>query len=342
MSFELDTSDVAQSSGGSTTSNVDFDAMNKEVVEILGTQKKAKTVVGYPVGIYDLGLQPRLPFEKVHNPDDEDERASLANGDATLEHHAKYYDDGKWLTDVEIFTKPRKPAKAIALAVDFPQFTVDKGKYFGESNPLPLRFIMCGTWSVQNPDNPEKKMPIVQAPIYLSENTNNDANEWAISNRTTLHKMAEAAELLNDNGNFKASDVSKLLGKPLMFKIQVFMKASKKDASKEYYTESIKFVGEVPEGLPTPEFDNSMIHGVNMNKANDPTAFNQLRAVIKNTMRLSEGWEGSVIKQELEAAKAEKKASTPESKTVEKEPESSAVQQVGSGSDEDYLDDIPF
>ena len=308
--FELDTSDVSQSSGNGG-GNIDFDAMNQHVVDVVGTQKKAKTVVGYPSGIYDLGLQPRPDFEKIHNPDDEDERTALANGEARIEHRDKFYDEGKWVEDVDIFCKPRKPAKAIALAVDFPQFEVDKGQFFGESNPAPLRLLMGGTWSVKNPDQPDKKMPIIQSPFYLNESTNNDANEWALGNRTTLFKMAEAAELLNDNGNFKAADVPKLLGKPLMFKIQVYMKSSKKDASKSYYTESIKFVSEVPDGLPTPEFDTSLLHGVNMKKVNNPDAVKQLRAVIKNTMRLSEGWEDSIIKEEIEADRTAKQANRP-------------------------------
>jgi len=301
MTFELDTSDVSQSSNNTSNyEKTDYDAMNAHVIEAAGTQSKAKTLVGFPVGLYDLGLQPRAPYEEVYDPSDARSKEAVEKGEATVEKRDSYYDDGKWLKDVEVFVKPRKPAKAVAIAVDFPQITVDKGQFFGNSNPAPLRLIMGGNWMVKNPEDESKKMRIIQSPFYLNENTGNPAGEWALGNRTNLFKMGEAADLLNENGNFKASDVAKLLGKALMFKIQVFQKPDKKDPSKSYYTETIKFVSEVPEGLPTPELDSSLIHGLNMNRANPDYALQMARGIVKNTMMLSEGWEKSVIKVELE------------------------------------------
>ena len=327
MTFELDVSDVSQVSSSSGGKTIDFDAMNSEVVEIVGTQKKAKTVVGFPVGIYDLGLQKRPNYEALYDPNNTDQKADIDAGNAIVEERDYFYDNGKNLKDVKVFSKPRTPAKAIAIAVDFPQFVVDKGKYFDNSNPAPLRLIMGNAWTVVNPDDMDKKMPVIASPFYLSENTNNDAGEWAISNRTTLHKMAAAAELLNDNGNFKAADVGKLLGKPMMFQIQVFMKEDKKDSSKKYYTEKIKFVSEVPEGLPIPELDPSLIHGVNMNRENSEEALKQLRAVVKNTMRLSESWEDSIIKQELGSKQS---------------PQSPNKDVPDSGTEDELGDDAPF
>lgn len=316
MTFELDTSGATQSSGNGGGSNIDFEAMNQEVVDAAGTQKKPKTLVGFISGLYDLGMQPRPDFEKIHDPNDTKEVEALEKGEATLE-TKNFYDNGKWYNDAEVFCKPRTPAKAIAFAVDFPSIVVDKGKHFGESNPLPLRLVMGNTWAVTNPDNPEKKMPIIASPFFLAENTNNNVGKWALSNRSNLHKMGEAADLLTDDGLFVKENISGLLGKALMFKIQVFMN------DKGYYTEKINFVSEVPEGLPVPEFDTSLIHGLNMNRPNDPDALGQVRAVVKNTMRLSADWDDSVIRQELEelyqsrrAAKADK----PEQKE-DKQPE---------------------
>lgn len=340
MTFELDVSNATQVSGNSGGgSTVDWEALNQHVVDVVGTQTKAKSVVGFISGLYDLGMQPRPDFEKIHDPSKKEEVEALEKGEARLE-KKNFYDNGTWHNDVDVFCKPRTPAKAIALAVDFPQFQVDKGQFFGESNPAALRLIMGGTWSVVNPDNTERKMPVVATPFYLAENTNNNANEWAISNRTNLFKMGEAADLLNENGNFKKESVSQLLGKALLFKIQVFMKPDKFDKKKSYYTEYIKFVSEVPDGLPVPEFDTSLIHGLNMNRPNDPEALKQVRSTIKNTMRLSTDWEGSVIKGELEALYQERQQSNTQQQSEEEKPSEKAPEPPVEDFEDD--EDIPF
>lgn len=350
MSFELDTTGATQQSSGGGK-DIDFDGMNAHVIEVVGTQSKAKTVVGFVSGMYDLGMQPRPDFEKIHDPSKQEEVEAVAKGEATLE-TKDFYDEGKLNKNVVVFSKPRTPAKAFALSVDFPQFQCDKGQFFGESKPLPLRLLMGGTWTVNNPDKEGKKMPIINSPFYLAENTNNDAGIWAISNRTTLHKMAEAADILNDQGLLVKEDVSKLLGKALMFKVRVYQKENK---GKQYYTEEIKFVSEVPEGLPIPEFDESLIHGVNMNRANVPEYLQQTRAVVKNTMRLSLDWDSSVVKGEIAAMYQSRKpqestgssqsddSSNQGGSASEGDKSSPAEAQEGSvGNNDKEQEDIPF
>jgi hypothetical protein len=306
--FKVDTSGAQQSSGNTATkSNVDYDAMNQEVIDILGTQKKGKTVVGFVSGFIDLGNQPRPDFEQLRKEDDADQNKAISEGNAKVV-TKDLYDNGKMHRGVEVFCNPRTPAKAFTLVVDFPQYKVDKGKYFGEPNPAPLRLYMGNEWLLNDPDDAARKMRIVQNHMYMTENTNNPQNQWALGTTTTVSKMCVAAGLEDENGLVSKDDITELLGKSMMFNVQVWNKPAKKDASKSYYTESIKFIGEVPEGLTTPEFDEELIHGVNFNQENDPVMLNQIRHTAKNTMKLATDWKDSVIKKEIDQAKADWKA----------------------------------
>lgn len=352
MTFKVDTSGAQQSSGNTNTDKpkVDYDAMNLEVINTVGTQNKAKTVIGYPTGYVDLGMQPRANYEELMQEGDTPkavkQREDIANGLA--ESVTKdFYDNGTWHKQADVFSKPRKPAKAFTLAVDFPQYEVDKGKYFGESNPQPLRLYMGGEWSVIDPEGDgEKKMRIVQNHMYMSENTNNPHNEWALPTTSTIHKMCVAANLENGKGLCSKDNITDVLGKPMMFNIQVFNKPAKNDATKLFYQEKIKFVSEVPEGMPCPELPEGMIHGVNFNQINDPDMLNQIRFHAKNTMKLATDYEGSVIKGEIDKAKEDYKNSLPkQDNTPVNEPKEPAIDGSASNPsqpDVDFDDDIPF
>ena len=72
-----------------------------------------------------------------------------------------------------------------------------------------------------------------------------------------------------------------------------------------WFTEELKIVSEVPEGLPVPEFDDSFIHGINFNDKNtpnDPVTVKNLHSRVVNTLRLASNFEGSVIQKELREA----------------------------------------
>ena len=307
--FKADTSGANQSSGTSTAtkSTVDYEAMNKEVIDILGTQKKGKVIMGFPSGYIDLGNQPRPDFEQLRDENSADQNKAIAESGAKVV-TKDLYDNGKMHRGVEVFCNPRTPAKAFTLCVDFPQYEVDKGKFFGESQPAPLRLYMGGDWMVADPDDAARKMRIIQGQMYMTENTNNPQNQWALGTTTTISKMCVAAGLGDDNGLVSKDDITGVLGQPMMFNVQVWNKPAKNDASKSYYTESIKFVGEVPEGLPLIEFNEDLIHGVNFNQPNDPAMLNQVRFNAKNTMKLATDWDTSVIKKEIEQAKVDWKA----------------------------------
>lgn len=348
--FKVDTSGSQQAGGSGTyTSNVDYDAMHQEVIDLLGTQKKGKTIVGYISGFIDLGMQPRPDFEKLYDEKDADMVKNLKEGNARIE-KKNFFDNGKWHNDAEVFCNPRPPAKAFTLAVDFPQYEIDKGKYFGDekSNPAPLRLYMGGTWRVNDPDDGARKMTIIQRHMYMTENTNNNFDQWALGTTTTIHKMCVAAGLEDENGLTSKDNITDLLGKSMMFEVQVWNKPDKNDKSKSYYTEKIKFVGEVPEGLTTPAFDDKYIFGVNMNVENDPEMLDVVSAVCKNTMKLAEDYKDSVIKKEIDKAKADWKAQNASKNSSgantegKKEKASGNSPKATDDPQIDFDDDIPF
>lgn len=356
MTFKVDTSGAGKSSGSNTQSDkprVDYDAMNLEVINVVGTQNKAKTVIGYPTGYVDLGMQPRDNYEELmqegNTPKAIKQREDIAAGLAE-EVVKDYYDNGTWHKQATVFSKPRKPAKAFTFAVDFPQYTVDKAKYFeeGKSEPLPLRLYMGGEWSVLDPESEDnKKMRIVQNHMYMAENTNNPLNEWALPTTSTIHKMSVAANLENVKGLCSKDRITEILGKPMMFNIQVWNKPAKNDATKLYYTEKIKFMSEVPEGMPCVELPDGMIHGVNFNQVNDPEMLKQIRFHAKNTMKLATDYSGSVIKQEIDQAKEDFKNSLPKQDDKPAAPKEPVPQNSGSASvpsepPVDFDDDVPF
>jgi hypothetical protein len=356
--FKVDTSGVqSTSSTKSTTSNVDYKSMNEEIISIVGISKKAKPVVGFPSGYIDLGLQPRPDFEQLRDANDAKQNKALAEGTASVV-VKDLFDNGTKHTQVEVFCNPRKPAKAFTLVIDFPQYQVDKGKYFGDetSGPSAYRMYMGGEWSVQDPEDEAKRMRIIQNHMYLVENTNNPVKKWALGIGTTIAKMCVAADLEDEDGLVSKDSITGVLGKPMMFSIRTYMKPDRKDDSKSYFTEDIKFAGALAEGMNLPDFDESTIHGVNFNQANDLDMLNLVRFTAKNTMKRAEGWKDSVIYKEIEQAKKDWKANkdaedklAEESKPANKESKKVATSNEPEPDDytseedsEEIDDDIPF
>ena len=110
--------------------------------------------------------------------------------------------------------------------------------------------------------------------------------------------MGAALDLLNEHKLLKVDRLGEMLGKPLQFKMQVWNKPTKNGGT--WYTEDIKFVSEVPEGLQVPEFDESLIHGINFDERNDPETVKHLRSDIVNTIKRAVNYEGSEVQKDFE------------------------------------------
>ena len=321
MTFKLNVTRPQRTEG--KKSDVDWDALNKHVIDVAGTQNRSRSIPGVISGIYDLGDQEREDFEEEWNgtPDQE---ATLIARDPSI--YFKNEKGKRWKC------KPLKPCQAIAIAIDFPQVVVDKGQFFGDSSPAPLRMLLNGEFFT----NGER---VVARGYPLSESKHEGSNRWAFSKNSTIHKLAAAAELLDEDKLFVKERIGELIGAICQFEFQVYMKPGKD--GKSYFTEVIKPAGIVPEGVNKPHLDDKYLHLVNVRGENDPEAVRQMRVSIKNTIRRANNYEGSDIQKLLEAQREERTESKPDVATA-KPARAPAKRATKPSVDEMLDDDLPF
>lgn len=294
MSFKFNTPKAPPRSDAPTTT-VDWDAMN-EMVFLRTTAGKVKSIPGYITGLYSLGTQTREDAEEEANPS------------KTYPEGATFFDKGG-----KSFVRfPRRPVPTVAIAVDIPSWGVDYGPFFGnESNPTPYRALLNNTWA-QYDETLGKKVQVITG--YPLTEIKHDSGRWAFAKNSTLHKLAEACDLLDADGYFTKDRVGELLGRPIQLQVQVSLNPSK-DGTRKYLSEKVKIAGVVPEGLVFPELDESLIHGLNFFGDNDPEMVKKIRKVVKDTVKRAIDYDQSDIKAVLEAIESEapKTASTPAS-----------------------------
>lgn len=329
MSFDFQPSAQPTQSGGDNSDRpkVDWDALNQHVIETVDLQQ-SEAVIGVISGIVGLGVQEQEPAEEDWKGEaDQKEKLQNIEGAEVITKYGK-----------EILTYPRKDREQVAVFVDFPQYMVDKGKFFGnESNPSPFRVMLNGEFMLNTGDG---FLKIVQRGYNLAISNHGDQNNkvWGFGKNSTLHKLGDATNSLNDKGCLLPQDLGKLLGKPILVNLQVFMKPSKKDASKSYYTEYCKLQGKVPKMMAgmVPELDSKYLFGINFDSDNDPDHLKQLRASVKNTIKRAKNYEGSKIKDQLEALEqGQSNNSGGSSQSSESNPQDSSVDNEQSHSEED-------
>lgn len=278
----------------SNKTNVDFDKLNAYVVEAADLEEAA-VVPGVISSIVDLGIQAQSDAEYVFEGDEADEEAEQqANPAIRFETRAKFFDNGKWLENVRVKIVPQRDVQSIAMAIDFPDILVDKGQFFGESKPLPLRIWMGGQYFI------EGSGMVIQNLIALREtnlDTTRATQKWSLNPKGTLYKMAKSAKLVKDGEVFKANQIDQLLGTAHQFEARVFMKPAKN--GKKYYTEQVKFVGALSRGqaVDTASVATSLVM---FNKENPESAIKELRAHVVNTIKRAKNYEGSVIQKQIE------------------------------------------
>tara|TARA_Y100000114_G_C11764120_1_gene332334 strand:+ start:29349 stop:30353 length:1005 start_codon:yes stop_codon:yes gene_type:complete len=334
MSF--DSYGAAQNGGNTSTKSVNFDELNAYVVETAELEQR-ETLVGYVSMIVDLGTQEQPDAEVVFNGTEEDERKAVAEMPDT------YFKDGidpVSKNKVRYKCWPQKPVQCVAVAVDFPEIIVDKGSFFGESKPLPLRLWLGGQFYIENVGM------VVGRPTPLK--VNKKLGDWSLDQKNLFHKMAVAAKIIKPNEVFVPQRIDELLGKAFQFEAQVFFKESK---GKKYYTEYVKFVSGLGRGQTAPEHITTPML-IQFNKENPEDAVKELRAHVVNTIKKASNYEGSVIQKQIEslrggsssseAPKEEVKASKPvKAKKAEKAPNEGYNAEVNTEHDPD-LDDCPF
>jgi len=303
MKFTVVTNDAIQNTSASSDNTPDWDKINAEkrerelaAIALMETADEAQSLSGVISGYIDLGIQERGEYEEEYNAADPKHIDKLTKGSFVEDRY-----NGKLKKKVPTICTPAKPAKAFVLSVDFPDYMQDFG---GEIGLRPYRMYMGGQFFVKNPDSAEgKKMPIIQNQMYMVENTNNTAEKWALPVNSIAAKMCVAAGLADEHGLVQKEKITELLGKALQFEVRVWDKPAKQ-GDNTYFTESIKFVGKLPKGMPVPVLDEKYIFGVNMTTANNPDMVKQVRAIAKNTMKLATNFKDSVLEKELQEAKA--------------------------------------
>lgn len=293
---------MAFATQGSTPSNdgdsktVDFDELNAYVIETAGLQER-ETLVGYVSMLVDLGMQELPDAEVPFTGSEEDERRIIAEQPDTYFKNVYDYDKKQ---DVYCKCWPQKPQQCIAFAVDFPDIIIDKGQFFGESKPLPLRLWMGGQFYT-----PSHGM-VVGRPTPLKF-TNLDKSRktkvWSLAQNSLPYKMAVAAKIVKPGEPFLPSRVDELLGKAFQFSAQVWMKPGKQD--KEYYTEYVSFVGALGRGQVVPEQPTEPMM-IQFGETNPEAAVKELRAHVVNTIKRASNYEGSVLQKQIESLRGQK------------------------------------
>ena len=295
MSFNV-YGNTEQSTENKSESKVDFDEINQYVVETAQLEQP-ETLVGYVAAIVDLGLQEQPDAEVPFVGTAEDEAKAVAEKPAT------YFKDGfdpetKKPTRYKCW--PQKPVQCVTLAIDFPEIIVDKGQFFGDSKPLPLRLWLGGQFYIQGAGM------VVARPTPLKVRKNPEG-KWSFDKKALFHKMAVAAKLIDADGVFLPQDIDKLLGKAFQFQAHVFFKESK---GKEYYTENVKFVSGLGRGQKEPE-KLTEPYVVMFDGKNSEDAIKELRNHIVNTIKRANNYEGSGIKKQIETLRYNKEAASP-------------------------------
>lgn len=269
--------DQARESVQSSGRTIDWDGLNKHVVESAGLEE-VKTVVGVVSGIVGLGVQQL-----------EDASREL-KGDETEESVLEKF-PGNYIKEIDgkrMVCWKQPPMPTLALVIDFPGIEIDKGKFFGgEEEPKRLRLILNGEF---NPGGGK----VVSRPLNFRHTT--ELGSQSISPKNTLYKMAMDSSLIKGGEAFPADRIGELLGKAYLFRAQVHFKKDK------YYTEYCKFLGGLMEGLVAPVIPEDELTLVQVDEKNDLEMLKELRASIRNTIMRSPEYGNPTytIKAELE------------------------------------------
>ena len=309
---------------------VDWAGMNADIVETAGLQE-VETIVGKIAGIYDVGIQPQpdAQYEWTGTPEEEAEETAK-DPNVYFEDRKDYQDGGK----VKRYKmKPVKAAQSVVFAIDLPQVIVDKGKWFGNSDPKPLRLLLGGEFT------PAAGKTIAAKPQALTMRKNDKTNnQWSMPFNSTVYKMAVAAKLIKQGDPFLPNRLDELLGKTMQFKVQVYLKDGK------YYTEKCAFAASLSRGQAEPEYDESLLHMIQFNVENKEEDLKQLRNSVKNTMRNAENFAESKIKDQIGegVAKSESTQEVVTEVSVEDTSAQKAKPSTPAGFDSFDSGDIPF
>lgn len=319
------TTNIAKSDN-STKVEVNYDELNKYVIETAGLQER-ENLIGYISGIVDLGEQNQNDAEVIFTGSAEDEQAEIEKNPNT------YFEDGfDPVSKKQVRYKkwPQRPVQCVAIAVDFPDIMIDKGQFFGKSNSQPLRLWMGGSFYIQGAGM------VVGRPTPLK--INKSSGQWSFDKKHLFHKMAVASKLIKADEPFLPSSIDSLLGKSFQFEVQVFFKNSK---GKDYYTEYIKYLGGLGRGQQAHEPVNEPFL-IEFDGDLTQENMSNLRSHIINTIKQANNYEGSKIAEYLEGRSQATASPKQEEKPKANPPAAKKVAAKAPVVEEDPDDSCPF
>lgn len=319
------------------TSNVDFDALAKYVVETVGCADKPEALIGIVSGVIDLGLQKQDDAKMVWTGDAASEAEELAKNDK------QYFETLP--NDQGVPTRykrwPVKSQRCVAINVDFPTILVNRGKFFDEDGvgeDLPFRGLLNNEFAIKGIGK------TVGKPYSLREQRNDDGT-WSFKNNTILFKLAQATDQLVAGG-FKPAHLGNLIGEAAMFNVQVSLNEHN---GKQYLNEKMAFNGPVPKMMQgmIPKLDERFMHMVNFTGEQDLEVLKTLRQSVINTMKMAEDFEGSDVQRALiEIGKVKAGEGAPQAEASaapqQAKPQSKPEKQPEPINFDSFDDDIPF
>lgn len=308
QSYNAEGTDNSNSEG-----KVDFNELNTYTIETAGLQER-EVLTGYVSVICDLGTQEQEDAMVPFNGTEEDEAKAIA--EKPLTYFEEGYDQDRKI-NCRMKRWPQAPRQAVAVAVDFPDIIIDKGQFFGESKPLPLRMWLGGQFYDGN-------NMICGRPTMLK--IGKGSGVWSFDKKHLFHKMAVGAKIIGSNDAFMPERIDELLGQSFQFNVQIYMKANK---GKEYYTEYCTFSSGLGRGVKPCELVTEP-QLLQFFQPNDPEGVKELRAHIVNTAKKALNYEGSLFQKEVDEYR-NGGGSTPQKSTSDEDDEGS----------QDYDEDVP-
>lgn len=345
MSFSYRGNNQSQDSGNNqNVPKVNWEELNKYVVETAQLEQR-ETLTGIISMIVDLGLQPQEDSKVVFTGTKEEEAEIISKFPST------YFEDGydfNTKANARMRCWTNKATQCVAVAVDFPDIVIDKGKFFGESKPLPLRLWLGGVKF----DSESRKMLIQRPSVLRVVNLDKTRNtkKWSLSSNSTLYNMAVGSKLITAGEVFLPNRIDELLGKPLQFEVQVSFNDGKD--GKRYYNEYIKYKSALARGQVAPSlpYEPKL---VTFDSTNSVETIKEIREHVLNTIKLATDYSGSEIEKSIlnyESVKSENNVNRVDDKfeqnsqasTVVKTENVQKTKQVEIDNDDFYDDDVPF
>lgn len=273
---------------------IDFDGLNQHVIDAVGAEQP-DTLQGVIAGIIDLGEQemPDAQYElkgerevgKTLEELNEEFKEEIAEG--SIRKFGKAWNGQTKQFELMKFV-PQKNRHCVDLIIDFPDIEVDKGKFFGESKPLPYRMSLGGKFYQRG-----KGKMLLQRLIPLKITKEEDIG-WTMPVNSLLYKMALAGKVIEKGQAFTPQQIDELLGVNLQFTVHVYNK--EKDGRK-FFTESIKLNGGLGRGMkPVEDYPTFLIQ---FDSENDEGVLKELRKEHINQIEESPLFNDSLLKEQL-------------------------------------------